>query len=63
MILKKVGSLIVSEDQNLKGILTEGDIIKAIAKFKNLLLQFMAPKISKLIFDIVVKKFKKEKLL
>lgn len=36
MILKKVGSLIVSEDQNLKGILTEGDIIKAIAKFKDL---------------------------
>ena len=36
MITKKVGSLIVSDGQNLKGILTEGDIIKAIAKFKDL---------------------------
>ena len=36
MITKKVGSLIIAEDQHLKGILTEGDIIKAIAKFKDL---------------------------
>ena len=36
MINKKVGSLIVSEKQKLVGILTEGDIIKAIAKMRNL---------------------------
>ena len=36
MITKKVGSLIISDGQHLKGIVTEGDIIKAIAKFKNL---------------------------
>lgn len=36
MILKKVGSLIVADEQVLKGIVTEGDIIKAIAKYKDL---------------------------
>jgi len=37
MIANKVGSLIVkSAQQRLDGILTEGDIIKAIAKSKNL---------------------------
>ncbi|MCS7134709.1 MAG: CBS domain-containing protein [Candidatus Pacearchaeota archaeon] len=32
MAKKKVGSLIIKEGQNLKGIVTEGDIIRAIAK-------------------------------
>ncbi len=36
MIQKKVGSLIVKENQNLVGILTEGDIIRSIAKKKDL---------------------------
>jgi len=36
MLSKKVGSLIVKEGQKLLGILTEGDIIKAIGKRKNL---------------------------
>lgn len=36
MITKKVGSLIVKENQHLKGILTEGDVIRAIAKHKDL---------------------------
>jgi len=36
MITKKVGSLIVCDGQRLEGILTEGDVIKAIAKFKDL---------------------------
>jgi CBS domain-containing protein len=36
MIAKKVGSLIVKTGQKLEGIMTEGDIIKAIAKSKNL---------------------------
>ena len=36
MIAKKVGSLIVKSDHQLEGILTEGDVIKAIAKSKNL---------------------------
>ncbi|MEM2956437.1 MAG: CBS domain-containing protein [Candidatus Pacearchaeota archaeon] len=36
MISNKVGSLIVKTDQKLEGILTEGDIIRAIAKSKNL---------------------------
>jgi signal-transduction protein with cAMP-binding, CBS, and nucleotidyltransferase domain len=36
MIQKKVGSLIVGEKQKLVGILTEGDIIKAIAKMRDL---------------------------
>ena len=36
MIAKKVGSLIVKTGQKLEGITTEGDIIKAIAKSKNL---------------------------
>jgi len=36
MISKKVGSLIVKTGQKLDGILTEGDVIKAIAKSKNL---------------------------
>jgi len=36
MISKKVGSLIVKDDQHLKGILTEGDVIKAIARKKDL---------------------------
>jgi len=37
MMAKKVGSLIVKTKQRLNGILTEGDIIKAISKTKNLL--------------------------
>ena len=36
MLSKKVGSLIVKDGQKLLGILTEGDIIKAIAKRKDL---------------------------
>ncbi len=36
MLSKKVGSLIVKEGQKLLGILTEGDVIKAIAKHKDL---------------------------
>jgi len=36
MISKRVGSLIVKDGQHLKGIITEGDIIKAIAVNKNL---------------------------
>jgi len=36
MISKKVGSLIVKTGQKLEGILTEGDIIRAIARTKNL---------------------------
>lgn len=36
MLSKKVGSLIVKEGQKLLGILTEGDVIRAIAKRKDL---------------------------
>lgn len=36
MMAKHVGSLIVKDNQNLKGIITEGDVIKAIAQKKNL---------------------------
>lgn len=36
MIKSKVGSLVIKEDHHLKGILTEGDIIRAIANGKNL---------------------------
>jgi signal-transduction protein with cAMP-binding, CBS, and nucleotidyltransferase domain len=36
MMAKHVGSLIVKDGQNLKGIITEGDVIKAIASKKNL---------------------------
>ena len=36
MIANKVGSLIVKTDKKLAGIMTEGDIIKAIAGKKNL---------------------------
>jgi signal-transduction protein with cAMP-binding, CBS, and nucleotidyltransferase domain len=36
MMAKHVGSLIVKDNQHLKGILTEGDIVKAIAAKKNL---------------------------
>jgi len=36
MIKNKVGSLIVKENQHLMGIITEGDIIRAIAKKKDL---------------------------
>lgn len=36
MMAKHVGSLIVKDNQDLKGILTEGDIVKAIAAKKNL---------------------------
>jgi CBS domain-containing protein len=36
MMAKHVGSLIVKDGQSLKGIITEGDIIKAIASKKNL---------------------------
>ena len=36
IINKNVGSLIVKENQKLRGVLTEGDIIKAIARKKDL---------------------------
>jgi len=36
MMVKHVGSLIIKEGQNLKGILTEGDVVKAIGFKKNL---------------------------
>ena len=36
MIKNKVGSLIIKENQRLEGIITEGDIIRAIAKKKDL---------------------------
>ena len=36
MMAKKVGSLIVKKERELEGILTEGDVIKAIASKKNL---------------------------
>jgi len=36
MISKRVGSLIVKDNQHLRGIITEGDIIKEIAGKKNL---------------------------
>ena len=36
MLSKKVGSLVVKDNQKLLGILTEGDVIKAIVKHKNL---------------------------
>jgi signal-transduction protein with cAMP-binding, CBS, and nucleotidyltransferase domain len=36
MMAKHVGSLIVKENQHLKGIITEGDVIKAIAEKKDL---------------------------
>ena len=36
MMAKHVGSLIVKDNQHLKGIITEGDIIKSIAANKNL---------------------------
>jgi len=36
MLSKKVGSLIVSEGQKLLGILTEGDIVRSLAKKRDL---------------------------
>jgi signal-transduction protein with cAMP-binding, CBS, and nucleotidyltransferase domain len=36
MMAKHVGSLIVKDNQHLRGIITEGDIIKSIAQKKNL---------------------------
>jgi len=36
MVKKKVGSLIIKEGQNLKGMITEKDILKALVNKKNL---------------------------